>query len=594
MWLSWLLVADVEARRARWEPSASVSERYNEGVTRLEAGDLVSAQGLFAAVLDDDPRCGMCQHALALTQVRMNRPAEGISTLVAALEDHGQRWEIQGGLAQAYFAAQDFDRARTHAAAAVALAPAEVDVQRTYQLVLLRLGAIDDAARALEVAAPDLPGADRACLAVRLWSEADDAARAADWLQACTASVRPDLVADARSAYATATGDHEALARAAADLGLGSMSGIVRASALMEAGEAAEAAALCDTILAATPEAADARAIRAGARWDLGDREGAKQDLETLHASGTWIDVATTGAMSGIVTHAGQEKLELSQARARGLLALIYLDELRVDDAAVVLAGVDERYLVEDSVGRAALRLLEARVDLEGAVQLLVELDRPVFAGEFVAEHPAWRDDPRLAPLLDSDDVMVRFNNVVALANGEVFEACAEQAEALAPTLTGTELEERHGDLLRMGYGCAARGRLLDTAGRLLASMDAAGHRVEASALYNHTVALLEAGDLTQGAAVLARIDTDDADLQVAVDGVALWLAVEHDDLDTALTHARSPQADPVTLLALAGKLARADRRAEAGPLLDRACPSLAGDALQACEELRDWLDADG
>ena len=594
MWLSLWLVGEAEARRPKWEPSGEVVDAYNEGVDRLEAGDLVTAEQLFEQVLGSEPRCGMAQHALGMTRVRMNQPEAAVSVFVGALDDHGDQWEIQGGLAQAYFAAQDFDRARQHASEAVALQPDEVDAQRTLQLVLLRQGDIDAAATALQVAAPTLPGAERACLAVRLWSEAGDAERAAQWLEPCAESVRVDLIADARSAYATATGDHEALAQAASALGLAGMSEVVRASALLEAGEASDAAELCDRILAESPDAADARAIRASARWELGDREGAKKDLETLHHGGTWIDVAPTGAMSGIVTKAGEQKLLRTQARARGLLALVYLDEERADDAAAVLEGIGDAYLGEQVVGRAAVRLLLARAQLDDAVALLVQLDDAVLVAEVVAEHPDLLGDDRLAGISSSDDIGVRYNQVIARANGRDFAACFQEAEALLPELAGSSLAERSGDLLRTGHGCAAQAQDLEAAGRLLAQLDAANEAVQAGDLYNHAIAALKAADLETGASVLARVQTSDPELEAAVSATALWLAVETGDLETALVHAKRSDADPVTLLALASRLAQEGRESEAAELADRACPALAGDALQHCEELRAWLDAGG
>jgi tetratricopeptide (TPR) repeat protein len=585
---------------AAWLPRAAERGAYSDAVTRLAQGRLEEAQAGFEGVLAADPTCGMAAHGLGMTRLRQGAVSAAISTLESAASAHPDASTIFVGLSTARFVAQDFAGSRTAAARAVSLEPDSIDAHAALQQVLLRQGDLDGARADLAAASARLPDPVLACFEVQVAAEAGDTSTAQARIDRCRRAGAPELVA---AAVTRAGGgvDVDALGEMAIGMGVDAVVLLAQAVDRMNAGDAAMARDLLDTLLERHPHRTDARLLRGQVRAALGDTAGAKADLTAALDDGTWIDVYRSGAMSGILRKSDEERLRGAIAQGAGLLAGILVDEGDTDGADALLRRIGGQFPPHAGLTAGQARLAMARGDGAGAAGLLDQglstwpddaslLDA---ASTIVLAEPR-AATPRVAAALGRSRVWAHPHNLAVsqIKRGDPA-ACLQTISDARKRLAGSLPAEPAMRLAHVGLRCAAEAEDLPAARALLPR---AGEMSGIPAVTRFNLALLEQKAERPDAAwrlvrdLVARPPADNPLLAQAVVGLGLRLHVEKGRLPEAIALAGTPEADPGDVHWLASKLAADGDLTSGRALLVDACPRLEGDAGVRCSALLNQL----
>lgn len=587
---------------ADWAPSREASRTYARGVAALDAGELDEAEVLFRSLLAQEPACGQARHALGLALLRQNKKAEALGAMEQVVAGHAEEADAWAGLSLAAFAAQDFERARTAGEQAVRLAPTSLEAQVALQEALLRLGELDLARTALLRAEGALREADLACLAAQVDLEAGEPGAAAARMGLCQ-EAEPALAVALQNQVAAARGDVSQAGRLAARMGLSATSGVARALDAWREGRQEEALVALDEVLELEPGRADARLLRGRVRHDLGDLPGAVTDLEAALGGEAWVDVAWTGAMSGIVRQSQERELRQRVAEGAELLVRILAEAGELERARERLADIRVELGELPEVQAAAAAVALAEGDPAAAWAALL---RGLPAGE---ASTAWLDAAARLALLDpgalpeagaaalrgSGDWHHRYNLALALRqqrqDAEVL-ALVEETMASAGLTVEVEAERR---LAVLGHEAAANLGELGSADRWLARVHPPSE-ARPVARVNHAVLRLQDGDAAGALAILP----DDEELaglgpevRAHVRTVQVRARVVQERWEDAYALASGPDLPAAERYWLATRLADAGRLRLADGALVGTCERLDGDTKTRCSQLRGHLGRD-
>lgn len=521
--LLWLFASPVHA--SSWRPPHRLASDYSDALVALGKGELEKAEAGFAALVAAEPNCGMCVHGLAVSALRRG----ALSQAILLLEDGARRWpgqsEIWVSLSASAFAAQDFPLARSAAEEAVRVDPGSLDGQAALQQALLRTGALEDAAAALQTARAALPDPVVACFEVQLTQErrqTPDPVR----LAACRQAGTPDLVAGVLSR----SGDAVQLGALAARLGLDPVVLVAQAMDQHSDGESDAAIALLDEVLAGWPHRADARAMRAQLRADTGDREGALADLHALLGARSWVDIHRTGAMSGILRQSDAQRLASTIAEAAALQIDLHLDAQDLRAAAVAWSQA-EGLPPHPAPLAAGARLAVAQGDPASAwslvltgIQTFPGDPRPIaVAGAVALADPEGLPAAAEAALQRSMDW--RDGHNLALA----YRKRGSPTDCLTRTRTTDAASGLSGEARRrlraLGYACAVEAADWAAAAAAFRRLSDAS-LASPIARYNHALALYQGNNPAGSRAVLGALPSQTETLDPGVSGAVLALAL--------------------------------------------------------------------
>ena len=597
-----LLLGSSAATAASWEPGPDVVDQYNMGKLALEARNPAAAESDFRAVLAAQPGCGMASQGLAYAMLFQNRSREAKSLLQQTASAFPDNPSIHTSLSEASFAAQDFALAREAAQDAIRLDPASLDAEMALQAVYLRLGEYKAAGAALDEAELHLPGPELACLETQLKLEEGDLNTARDLLKECKRAGREDLVTTVEGLIAQASGRKAEASQLMSALGVDTVSQVMSAATLYDSGKPAEAVKILDDVLKKNPERIDARIIRGQARAALGDKKGARQDLETAFQGDTWVEVHDTGMMSGILRKSDEDKLAVMIAEGAAMLVRLLADEGELARSRAVLTEARKLPIQGAAVDAAEAWLLAAEGRTTDSWKVLSKAllagdNDPILretAGQLTHRSLSTAPPVVLASIRAQGPASARYNLASALFNNGRSADCLAEVIATPPaeriSLDATTLKRFD----QLGYRCAVAAEDLTSAeGRLKALGLKPGEKIDGelfSTAFNHALLLSKRGDVDGTVAVLALISAPDKRSQQKLVSLAVSTLGEGGRLDEALVAAADPVADPQDLAWLAGAMANAERVSDATLLLNRACPMLSGDAGKECKALQAQL----
>lgn len=595
---SLLLALSLPAAAAGWEPSSSAAiDLYDKGYEALRARDPKGAEGHFRALLQAEPKCGMAMQGLGYALLFQNKSqeAKGLLTEVTGLyPDKPGAWTT---LSEAAFASQDFGAAKSAANKAIALDPESLDAQMALQSVLMRTGEYKAAGSALDAAELHIPGPEIACLEAQLRLEQKDVTGAQQLLGSCRGSSREDLVTMVEGLLAQASGRTAEASQLMGALGVDTVSQVVRAANQYNSGDAASAVKTLDGVLARSPDRLDARILRGQARASLGDMKGARADLEQAFQGDSWVEVHTTGMMSGILRKSDEEKLQHMVVEGASLLVRILVEDKDLTRARAVLVQARKIAPTGAALDASEAWLLTAEGKHKQAWDLLsaaiVRGERDPLLRE-VAGQMAYKSLPTASPVVlaairSQGPATARFNLASALANASRPADCL--AEVFATPLgeyntMGADLRQRFD---RLGYRCAVDSEDLVAAEAKLRTIAGGTTKLDASLFatgFNHALMLSKAGNADAALGVLDLLAPAEKRAKQKVLSLQLSTLAEAGRWDQAVQKAADPDAEASDLAWLAGELSNAERPDEARALLRRACPNLKGEDATQCNAL--------
>lgn len=587
----WTLALSLAAH-AGWQPEGSAVQRYETARQTLNAGDPIGAEAQLRALVKEQPGCGLCAQGLGYALLLQNRRSEARTVLAEAAKRFPDQPEMQTSLSEAAFAAQDFALARSAAVRAVELAPASVDAALALQSVLLRTGDYAAADEAIDDAT-GLPAGERACLRVGLALETNDLRTATDALGTCKSAEREDLVTMVEGLYAQATGARAEATSLMDALGVESVRLIADAIDRYNGGDPQGAIAVLDQVIAKNPERLDAYLMRGQARWRVGDKVAARQDLERAFKGGTWVEVHTTGMMSGILRKSDEEKLRQMVLGGSAILVRLYVESGETSRARGVLERAKSEGRLNNDLLAAEVELLAAEGKKAEAWKLLgAEIARGNKGATLLdaAGALAWKDlagapPAVLAAVREAGPGTARYNLASAWLNNKRPKDClAEVAATPAPTRAAMGADERVA-LDRLGYRCAVYADDLAAADQRLAALGALTG-VEFAAVYNHAMLRANAKRPSDVLTLLDSVPAPDARSHAKALNLQIAANVELQQWSRAAALAHEADCAPQDQTWLAYKLSEAGVPGEARALLVEACPELKGAEAQQCKDL--------
>lgn len=587
----WFLLFSSLAQ-AGWQPEGSAVQAYEAARETLNSGDPVGAEQQFRALVASQPGCGLCAQGLGYSLLLQNRRSEAKSVLVEAAGRFPRQPEMQTSLSEAAFAAQDFALARSAATTAVGLAPASIDAALALQAVLLRTGDYGAADDALDDAT-GLPAGERACLRVGLAMEQDDLRVATEQLATCKAAEREDLVTMIEGLYAQATGARTEATSLMDALGVESVRLIADAIDRYNGGDPQGAITVLDQVIAKNPERLDAWLMRGQARWRVGDKAAARQDLERAFKGGTWVEVHSTGMMSGILRKSDEEKLRQMVMGGSAILARLYVESGETGKARAVLERAKSEGRLNNDLLAAEVELLTAEGRKAEAWKLLAaEIGKGNKGNTLLdaAGNLAWKDLPGappavLAAIREGGPGTARYNLASAWLNAKKPKDCLSEVTATPGATHDAMLAADRLAMDRLGYRCAVYADDLPAADQRLAALGALSG-VEYAAVYNHAMMRANA---KRPADVLTLLDSVPApDARSHANALSLQIAanVALQQWSRAAALGQDKDCAPQDLSWLAFQLSEAGLPVEARGLLVRACPKLSGKEAEQCRAL--------
>lgn len=582
----------VQAAEPGWDPNNAAVPVFNKGVLAFNQGDFEGAARHYQKAMDKDPACGMCRVALANCLWRLNRSEEAYQMLVDQRAATPQQTDVLPILAEAAFAAQRFEEARDAAMAAQKADPQEVTIMSLLLRTHLRLGTYDEAAQVLTDQAARYPAADMACLRTVLTAEQGDKDAAAVHWKQCQRSETEALVDNARGRYAVSTGDQELLAdhRTALDMDNESFA----AAQHFEAKEFAQALKIYDRLVKSEPENPWHRMNRANCHKQLGNIQKAVDDYETVFDSDTWVTVAKTGALTGILTKQDEGQYLEDAHRSMGyyiaLLAqagdtnraqqMLTKARARFDDSAQLTAAEVELELARNDPGMA-WRRTQTLLDLwpeEDWTRRTVDM--------MLNKHPAHMPPQFTKSLAVSGDSRNLFNLAVNAANTGAPAECLAHLEGA----TGEDVPELADRIHGLRYSCAVRAKDLPQADAL--KVKVGPDQLRFPDVFNHAIMVSEAGELERALNLLDQAAQLSDVKPKLVHSQGVNLATQLGNLDDALQRLHAAKdIEPTVQANLGVALSNAGRNDDARPIVQSACPQLTGENKAWCQDLLNSLD---
>ncbi|MEL6342089.1 MAG: tetratricopeptide repeat protein [Myxococcota bacterium] len=495
---------------AGWSPEGRKAQRaYNDAVAQLQGGDPAAAEAQLRAVLDIDPTSGQAHHALGVALLRQNRAADAFTQMQSVAADFPEVADAQTGLSNAAFATQDFALARAAGARAVALAPDSLEAVTALLSAQLRDGLIDGARQTVADARGQIDGPSLSCLEAQVHLEAGDVSDAERLLPYCQRSVHPELA----GAIQSALGTDRQRAQVADQVGADRAAKLNRAAELLNRGDAAGAKAVLDPLVAAVPERADARLLRARAVHELGDDAAALIDLEAAFQGDAWVDVHQTGAMSGVLLKSHERALDAAMAEGAGLMVELLVKSGDVSQAQAQLDRAIQALGERAPLAAAQARLAFARGEIDAGWSMVnAGLSRwPTshtlmnLAGEQGLAAPqsfqgaaAMRASPRWSD---------RYNLALIYLKRAEMDACIETVDTAQDTSGDARVLQR---FWAVGYHCAVKATDRGAADRYWSRTMDRSTLGEIDRV-NHALYRYQSGDFTGALDILEDLDGEDA-----------------------------------------------------------------------------------
>jgi len=570
---------------AEWSCTRGSQRIINQAVEALESGALDQAEALYQQALLKEPACGLAGHGLSVALLRQDRPEEAAALLTTLAAAYPAQPEALTGLSVAAFAAQDFATARTAALQAVGLDSASLEANAALLAVLLRQGELTLATQVIEEARGKLEGPSLACLEAQVLIEGGHPEQARTLLPYCRQSAQTALVAAVSGQLAPGS-----TAAMADRVGAAAVAGISEALDALSSGDAGTARTILDGVLTDSPARIDARVLRARCHRALGDLAAARADLEAAFEGETWIEVHTSGAMSGILLKSHEDQLNTLLADGMGLLITIQLEAGELDQAQQTLRTAQATLGAGPHLAAADARILRAAGERdEGWRRLEVALStwlvEPVLltvAAEWGLEDPARMPEGAAAALANSGRWEDRHNLAAILYQSGQHAACVEQIRSATGASGPAPDDATRRRLWSIGYRCAAQAQDLDAAEEA-ARRAAPMSTLDPVARVNHALMRYSAG---QGAAALEPI----ADLSgpEAVMSMAATIATRvHGEAEQWPEATAAAQHAPAAERYWLGQRLVSDGDLTAGiGLLRSACPELDGEERVQCTQL--------
>ena len=455
-----LLAVLTPTAAAEWTCSRSSQRNINQAVAALEANQPDEAEAIYRQILAREADCGLAGHGLGIALMRQNRPGEAAALMTTLATDYPEQPEALTGLSVAAFAAQDFSTARTAALQAVSLDVSSLEANAALLAVLLRQGEISLATQVVEEARGKLAGPTLACLEAQVLLEGGYPDQAQALLSYCKQSPELALVAAISGQLAPAT-----TAAMADRVGAEAVSGISEALDALSSNDPATARAILDGVLTTSPERIDARILRARCHRLLGSPDSARADLEAAFDGETWIDVHTSGAMSGILLKSHEEQLEDLLSDGMSLLIQIQLEAGELEAARQTLTAAQGTLGAGPHLAAAEVRLLRHAGEAEeGWRRLQTALTtwpaHPTLlslAGEWGLAEPAAMPAPTAAALAASSRWGDRYNLAAIQYQAQRPADCTETIrQAMLSGGPSTDSASRQ-QLSGLGYRCASQ-----------------------------------------------------------------------------------------------------------------------------------------
>jgi len=586
--------------QAGWSPVVTDQRVYSAAIVDLAGGRLEDAVSGFTALLDKDPSCGMALHGRGMAHLRQGDLTAAATDLKAVVAAYPGRPEGHTGLSTVRFAQQDFAGAAAAARAALSASPGDIDAQSALQQVFLRTGDLDGARVALTSAADALPAPIVACFEVQLAQEAGDTQAVEAQLGNCRSAGVPALVA---AAISRASGDSAIVGEMAGELGVQDLLLHAQAVDLFNDGEYAQAVRTLDKVLDHSPHRADARLLRARARYASGDATGALDDLETAFDAETWVDVHRSGAMSGILRKSDEDALNAEVIAGAGLLVGIHVDVGSLESARARLESFEAELGQPPALMAAGARLLRAEGQPEAAWTrvedgLRAHSGDPILvrlASQWAVAHPDEVSSTLAAQLVTSGSWQDAWNLAISKRTGGDLAGCHDTA---AQALTSSALAappDSQRKLAGLAHRCAVAGEALTNADALVDDVGGPD-AIDPLIAFNHARLRQASGDALGAISLLgkrtAAPPTGQPDVARAIVALGIRAHLDADQLTKAADLAAGKWAVPADQLVVASRLAVTDNDTAAKMLLDQACPKLQGDDLDRCTRLKATLVA--
>ena len=580
-----VLLAFVSLAAAEWSCSRSSARTINQAVEALESGDPGRAEIIYRSVLQKDPDCGLARHGIGVAMLRQDRPEEAQEWLTELAGEYPEQSEALTALSVAAFAAQDFSTARTAALQAVGIDITSLEANAALLAVLLRQGELTLASQVIEEARGKLEGPTLACLEAQVLAEGGFTDQARVLLPYCRQSTQTALVA-AISGQLT-PGSRAAMADR---VGVAAVAGIAEALDALNHGDPATARLILDGVLKDSPDRIDARIVRARASRSLGDLSAARTDLETIFEGESWIEVHTSGAMSGILLKSHEEKLSTLLSDGVGLLVDILLESGEVELARQQLTQATATLGAGPHLSAAEVRLLRATGEPEEGwrrlqVALTTWIDAPVLltlAAEWGLAEPAALPEEAATALAASSRWEDRYNLAgIYHQSGRHPECVTEIRRAAGSGGPATDDASRL-KLWQLGYRCAAQAQDLE-------AIEEAARRtgplttLDPTSRVNHALLRYSAG---QGSAALEPLEALSGSPSVTLLAATITTRVhgEAGSWTPAINAAAgAPAAEQYWL---GQRLVDAGKLAEGIDMLQTACPNLTDDERIRCTQL--------
>ncbi|MFT5681175.1 MAG: Tfp pilus assembly protein PilF [Myxococcota bacterium] len=568
---------------ASWTCSRSSRGTINHAVEALEANDPARAEVIYRKALTGEPDCGRAAHGLAVSLHHQDRVAEAMALLVDLAETWPEQPEVLTALSVAAFAAQDFPTARTAALQAIGLDSGSLEATTALLAVLLRQGELPLAVQVIEDARGKLAGPSLACLEAQVLIEGGQVETARGLLSYCRQSPETALVAALSGLLAPGS-----TASLADRVGAAAVAGITEASSALNAGDPATARSILDGVLTTSPARIDARLLRARCHRDLGDLSAARADLEAAFEGDTWIEVHTSGAMSGVLLKSHEELLNAQLANGMGLLVDILVESGEIDAARQRLTLAQATLGTSPHLTAAQARLLRTTGDVAEAwrqLQLALSTwaDEAVLlnmAGEWGLAEPETLPEGVADALASSPRWGDRYNlSVIRYQSGQ-YADCTAQVRSATSALSLTDAARQQ--LWSLGYRCAAQAQDLDAteeAARFAGPMA----DLDPIARVNHARMRYAAG---QGHDALAPLTDLSGSPQVTEMAATITTRVHGEAEEWSQAIAASSGAPAPERYWLGQRLAADGDLAKGIGVLSSACPDLIGEERIRCTDL--------
>ncbi len=574
-----LLIGAALAAGPHWKPSDDALRAYDRGVEALDAARLDVAERRLREALVADPDCGACAHALGVTLLRRDDAEEAVELLQELARLHPQRADVMISLADAAFGSQDFALSIEAAAIALVLDATAWDALTAMVRACLRTGDTATARRWLDSASGAHPDDRLACLKADMFVEEGDVTGASAMLEKCELSRDDTLIAHVRARVAAASGDYTALVSQAHEGGNKDLSRFGQAFAEYEEGSYRKAASLLRLVLADNPSNAEAALFLGLSEYHQGHSDKATEALTLAFGGETWISVDRQGGYSGVVTAGGAEVFEARLRQGVGLLVQLQVQQGDLEGAAHSLdrAKAELEPCAEVDAGRIAL--LAARGEPQAAA---VTATRALAAQPGVPMLEDAVRDLLLNHRESRSPELLEATTATGMAEGPYWAALTQRdlgaplecLEALAPALVGDDAQTRP-TTLTLAWACAVEADEVERADGYRELLLAEGASLDADVSLNHTRLLLAAGQFDGSLALLRSLELERNDRLDYARNLEVMALIGLGDTEQALATASAGDTTAETRFELALALLRAERIAEATPLLAGCCEGL-------------------